>query len=197
MLAPIAAVQAYLNDVPLPVADNQGDLSGGPGMFLDLEAVQVLKGPQGTLFGRNATGGAVLFQTARPTSRFGGRVRLTYGTHDAREIEGVINLPLIDDRLMVRVAGMRQLRDGYTRVFGIPGQPNGVDADNRDTWAVRATVLMRPTNWLEDLTILTVSQFEDRGTPQHMSAIRPGSVAVAVFPTLRHSSPSRPRRGRT
>jgi iron complex outermembrane receptor protein len=66
-------VVQYFDEVPVPVDRfGQTGLIGGPGMYFDMDNVQVLKGPQGTLFGRNATGGALLLQTKKPTDAFGG-----------------------------------------------------------------------------------------------------------------------------
>jgi iron complex outermembrane receptor protein len=72
------ATAMYLNEVPIPT-DYSNNLAGGPGLFFDLENVQVLKGPQGTLFGKNTMGGAILLQSARPTNDFGGRISVGYG----------------------------------------------------------------------------------------------------------------------
>ncbi len=79
----------------------------------DLASVQVLKGPQGTLFGRNATGGAVLLTTAKPTNEFGGSISVRAGNYNDREYTAVLNLPIIADKLLLRVAGFSQRRDGY------------------------------------------------------------------------------------
>src|SRR3546814_8790191 len=70
----------------------------------DLSSVQVLKGPQGTLFGRNTNGGAVLAYTVAPTYDFEGYVEASYGNYDARELQGAINLPIVDDRIALRLA---------------------------------------------------------------------------------------------
>lgn len=99
-------VLPYINEVQI------GGV-GGSSAFYDLQSVQVLKGPQGTLFGRSATGGAVLFTTARPTDDLGGYISGLYGTYDALKIEGAINVPLIGDKLKARVAGIYQTRDGF------------------------------------------------------------------------------------
>lgn len=85
---------------------------GGTALY-DLESVQVLKGPQGTLFGRNSTGGAVLYTSARPTKTLGGYAVARLGNYDARQFEGAINLPLAEDSALLRVAGFLQRRDGY------------------------------------------------------------------------------------
>lgn len=98
-------VLPYINEVQIS--------SAGSTAFYDLQSVQVLKGPQGTLFGRSATGGAVLFSTAKPTDTFGGYVSGLLGNYDARKIEGAINVPIATDRLMVRAAGFYEGRDGF------------------------------------------------------------------------------------
>lgn len=88
-------------------------VGGGASAFYDLQSVQVLKGPQGTLFGRNSTGGAVLFTTQRPTDTFGGYITGRLGNYNARQVEGAINVPLAGDKVLARVAGFYEKRDGY------------------------------------------------------------------------------------
>src|SRR5690606_25629003 len=99
------AVAAYINEVPVQSKSDGGDFTGG--RYYDLESVQVLKGPQGTLFGRNTTGGAILFQSRRPTHEWGGFIEGTIGNYGRREVKGALNLPLIEDRVRLRVAGQR------------------------------------------------------------------------------------------
>lgn len=101
-------VLPYINEVQIGG-------SGGSTAFYDLQSVQVLKGPQGTLFGRSATGGAVLFTTAKPTDTFGGYVSGIYGNYNAVKAEGAINAPIAGNKLMARVAGFYQSRDGFQR----------------------------------------------------------------------------------
>ncbi|MEA3132521.1 MAG: iron complex outerrane recepter protein, partial [Gammaproteobacteria bacterium] len=81
--------------------------------FYDLDSVQVLKGPQGTLFGRNSTGGAVLFTTVKPTNEFGGYVTVGGGNYGLYKVEGAVNVPLIEDKVLLRVAGYTESHDGY------------------------------------------------------------------------------------
>lgn len=82
--------------------------------LLDLENVQVLKGPQGTLFGRNTTGGALLVQSKRPTDRFEGLVSLGLGNYDQREVTAILNMPA-SESLRFRMAMKEDRRDGFVR----------------------------------------------------------------------------------
>jgi iron complex outermembrane receptor protein len=100
------------------------------GLFYDLERVEVLKGPQGTLYGRNATGGAMNVITAKPKLRRTlGELSAEYGNYDAFKASGAINLPL-GDNVAVRVAGQHAEHDGYFN--------DGYDDENTD--AVRAQI---------------------------------------------------------
>lgn len=99
-------VMPYVNEVQVGGA-------GGSTGFYDLQSVQVLKGPQGTLFGRSATGGAVLFTTAKPTDELSGYASASIGNYNSRKFEGAISGPVIGDALKLRVAGLFQERDGF------------------------------------------------------------------------------------
>jgi iron complex outermembrane receptor protein len=100
------AVLPYVNEV-------QVNGPGGSSAFYDLQSIQVLKGPQGTLFGRNATGGAVLFTTTKPGDTLGGYFDVDAGNYNERKFEGAVNLPILSDVVLARVAGFYQRRDGY------------------------------------------------------------------------------------
>jgi iron complex outermembrane recepter protein len=99
-------VMPYVNDV-------QVGSQASSGAFYDLQSIQVLKGPQGTLFGRSATGGALLFTTQKPTKEFGGYVSGLYGNYGQAKGEAALNIPLVEDRLLFRVAGFYSRRDGF------------------------------------------------------------------------------------
>lgn len=94
----------------------------------DLERVEVLRGPQGTLYGRNATGGSINFISAKPTDEMEGLVDVTYGNYDWLRFRGMVNLP-ISDQMQVRLTGFRETRDGYTENT-FEGGTNANDADN-------------------------------------------------------------------
>jgi len=109
--------------------------------LLDVQGVQVLKGPQGTLFGRNTTGGAVLLNTNDPNfNGVSGLVSGTYGRFNYRSVTGVINAPLVDDKLALRVAGQFAKRDGYINDLN-----NHVKLGNVDNYTIRTKLLIKPT----------------------------------------------------
>ncbi len=86
-------------------------LKGFP--VFDLEQIEVLRGPQGTLFGRNTPGGIIKFDSRKPQNEFEAYARAAYGNYNTRDLEGAVNLPVIDDVLAVRVSGLYQERDPY------------------------------------------------------------------------------------
>ncbi|HKX77289.1 MAG TPA: TonB-dependent receptor [Novosphingobium sp.] len=113
------AVATYFNEVPV------GGVAGTS--FFDFESVQVLKGPQGTLFGRNATGGAVLYSSVKPRDEFEGYLKVGVGDYDNREAEGAISIPVATG-LSVRLAGKTQQRDGFQTNLLDGSHPNSVDS---------------------------------------------------------------------
>jgi iron complex outermembrane receptor protein len=191
------AVITYLNEVPI-VGDPNGASAGGPGFFFDLDNIQVLKGPQGTLFGRNSLGGAVLLQSARPTSGLGGYINAGIGNYNDREADGAINLPLVSDKLLTRVAFSTQHRDGFTHVVSTPGHPNGIDLDDRDYWSVRGTIRFRPTDWLSNDLIVTDTRYHTNGSASFLVGAAPvgGTDAIQqlIFDQLAEQQALGPRR---
>lgn len=107
-------VDSYSSSLPsvLPYINEVQVGGSGSTAFYDLQSVQVLKGPQGTLFGRNSTGGAVLFTTTKPSKEVGGYVTARYGRFNDVQLEGALNVPLATDKLLLRVAGSYRKRDG-------------------------------------------------------------------------------------
>jgi iron complex outermembrane recepter protein len=86
--------------------------AGAEAAFVDIERIEVLKGPQGTLFGRNATGGAIHLITNKPSFDTEGRIKLTAGNYLRRDVEGFYNTAL-SETLALRVSASVQTRDGY------------------------------------------------------------------------------------
>jgi iron complex outermembrane receptor protein len=115
------------------------------GSFLDLERIEVLRGPQGTLYGRNATAGAINLITNKPGSQLEGRIDTEIGDYGARRVEGMINVP-VNDTLALRAAATVIKRDTYLH----PG-PNTVGLEDRDDNAGRIHALFTfspTTTWL-------------------------------------------------
>jgi len=103
--------------------------------LVDPERIEVLRGPQGTLFGRNTIGGAINIVSKKPESEFGGRARLTFGTDSLSRWEGTLNVP-VSETLLTRWAFVRTRQDGYVkdRTGSIS------DAGDEDSWAARGSV---------------------------------------------------------
>ncbi|MDR2856881.1 MAG: TonB-dependent receptor [Novosphingobium sp.] len=163
------SVGTYFADVIGPRA-NGGTAAGngaGVGQFFDLQNVQVLKGPQGTLFGRNTTGGAVLIVPQKPTDELGGYIEGSIGNYNMYRIQGVLNVPLADT-FKVRLGFERQKRDGYIHNKSGIGPD---DYDNVNYWAVRAAVVADLTPDLENYLIARYSESETNGTWNKIVAV--------------------------
>jgi iron complex outermembrane recepter protein len=160
-------VVPYFAEVP-----NSVTVDGRPGTYYDLANIQVLAGPQGTLFGKNATGGNILFEPQRPTDKFGGYLRAEYGNFNDARVEGAINLPMADGRALLRIAGDMGNRSGYTKDVG----PNfaGKEYDNLHYRSARVSLTLKPTDTIELYTVARYYQSDNNG---------PGTVLTAVNPT--------------
>ena len=108
--------------------------------FYDLQQVEVLRGPQGTIYGRGATAGAINMVTNKPTDHLDGYARFTYGNYNAKTFEGAIGGPIIGDVLMARLSGKIEKRDGYG-VNLFTGNP----VDDRNAQAARLSLLFKPS----------------------------------------------------
>ncbi|MFY8047750.1 MAG: TonB-dependent receptor, partial [Erythrobacter sp.] len=94
--------------------------------FVDVERVEVLRGPQGTLFGRNTSAGALNVTNVRPdVTEFGGFVNAEYGNFDEISLQGAVNVPIVQDTLALRVTGAYRQRDGFLDVVNRTGTKIG------------------------------------------------------------------------
>lgn len=178
-----SGVAAYFSDAATTAA--------GPGLFFDLESVQVLRGPQGTLFGKNTTGGAILFTPKRPTNEFEGYVEVSAGDYDLKNIDAAINIPIVSDKVLLRVSGERYERSGFTIDRG-PQFP-GKDYDNINWWAGRVSLLLRPSSNLENYTIFNVMRSDTHGDGYVLSAVNPAGFNSAFLPFLSTQQAAGPR----
>lgn len=130
--------------------------SGGNALFYDIERVEVLRGPQGTLYGRNATGGAINVISRKPGNEFGAAVDLGVGENEWQQVRGMMNVPVIDEKLMFRAVGAKEERDGFQENL-IPGGTEGNDTD--DT-SLRAELLWQPS---EKASVLLSARSLEKG----------------------------------
>ena len=184
-----SAVGYYFNEVNFgfPVGINQ--------QMFDLQSVEVVKGPQGTLFGRNTTGGALLISSARPENEFGGQVSAGMTSFDAGtgySATGVLNVP-VTDTLAVRLAVNTIQRDGYvenritkeqlaayevTPWFGTTDR-SPMNEDKSTGWRLSAT--WHPSDALESLFVYQGSQMRGNGVAYSLTAVNP--LGFANFAT--------------
>ena len=127
------AVAVALNDIPF-IRNHFFEQE-----FYDLSQAEVLRGPQGTLYGRNATAGVVNLTTAKPTDQFEAMASGEIGSYHQRRFEGMINLPIVDDRLDIRIAGEWTKRQGYSF-----NQITDQRIDGRDLWSGRVSIGWKP-----------------------------------------------------
>jgi len=158
-----ASVGVYFADVVAQRGGNGGIQAGdgaGPGSFFDLQNVQVLKGPQGTLFGRNTTGGAVLLVPQKPTDKLEGYVEGTYGNHNEMRLQGAVNLP-VSEAIRFRVGADWRQRDGYLHSATGIGPKDFADINY---FAARASLVIDLTPDLENYTIFSYTKADENGT---------------------------------
>jgi iron complex outermembrane receptor protein len=167
-------VGVYLAEVVAPRLSSNITSGNGAGVgdMFDLENVQVLKGPQGTLFGRNTTGGAILLVPRKPTAAFEGYVEGTYGSRDARRVQAVVNVPLADT-FKVRVGVDRYKRDGYLNNRSGIGPD---DFNDINFFAARLGLLAELTPSLENYTLFKFSKSDTNGMVSRMAYCNRGTV---------------------
>ena len=125
--------------------------------FIDVARVEVLRGPQGTLFGRNVFGGAVSVVSALPSKDFDFGGDVTVGNYSRVGVTGFVSIPLAET-FAIRIAGTRETRDGYVKNIVVPGN----DLYSKDTKFVRGTALWTPTDGLE--VVLRASYWTEGGS---------------------------------
>lgn len=166
------SVGIYIDGVYVarPIVGNLG--------FLDLASAEVLRGPQGTLFGRNTTGGALNLATNQPKlGTVEGSVKLGMGNYDQRVIEGVLNVPL-GDQAAARFAGRYHEHDGYFH-NAIAGYPQGsVDSD----YVMRGTLKFEPSSIPVKFTVTgEYVKYKDDGNATAVAAINPAVLSLPSY----------------
>lgn len=176
-LAGRPTVTVYNDQAPLPFSIE------ARGVNLDLERVEVLKGPQGTLFGTNSTGGAINFIAAKPTSRFEAGADLSYGRFNSNQISGFVSGP-ISSTLRARLAVEHDGMDAW-QVNPANGEKLGVE----DFWNGRLTFDWAPTDRFK--AALTVNRWIDHSDTQAQQFIAyASSFPGATVPELAAQPPA-------
>ena len=184
-------VLTYFNEVPLPT-------TGSLISTFDMSNIQVLKGPQGTLFGRNATGGAVLTYSKVPVYKIEGYAQADYAEYNSLRLQGAVNLPIVADKLAIRVAGEYTRTDGFTDTTqysaytpGFAARPGVLVPTKRDydevtTKGIRGSILFEPTDGIRNVTVVDYIKY--RGANNSiLSYITPGG---AILPDGTKAAPA-------
>ena len=164
-----SSVIPYFAEVPLTRLSD--------GLFFDLQNVQVLRGPQGTLFGRVTNGGAILIEPARPTWKLEGFVTQKLGSKDLHTTTAAVNVPVVDDVLAVRFAYERARQDGIVKnVF------NGTRVNDTHYDTGRVSILFKPAPGIENLTILNYQKANENGSDSRLSFVNRSAVIASLSP---------------
>ena len=140
-------VGVHINNIPIVVQTSGREI-------FDMERVEVLRGPQGTLYGRNATGGVINYLWAKPNDEHSGSASFEVADPTSTKVTGHYNLPIADG-LNMRFSGLFFDRDGYTENVA-----TGNDVDGRDEWSLRWSTLWAPTDTMQ-FTLMAQHSEED------------------------------------
>lgn len=163
------AVVSYFAEVPTFVP--------GPNILFDLDSLEVLKGPQGTLFGRNTTGGAILINPQRPTNDFGGYVDVSAGNYGLARVQAAVNIPVISDKLLVRFAIDSNHREGFTEDLQTGDKLDGIHYTD-----FRIGVTFKPIAGLENYFMYDQDKSNTHGGGITLSTLVPGSLVTEIAP---------------
>src|SRR5882762_638626 len=165
-------VSVFIDEVPTTgFGDDSPDL-------YDLQSVEVLRGPQGTLFGRNVTGGAVLIRTTPPSFTESGRATVTYGSDNLMEVQGYDTGPIVAETLAGKVAVDVRRRDDFLTNIALHDKTYG-----ENLGSVRAQLLWTP---FSDLRVLIGGDYLD-DTSAGKTQWLVGNFQPSLFPTLSYS----------
>jgi len=160
-------VGLYIDDVYI------GTAVGGRMGLKDIASVQVLRGPQGTLFGRNTIGGAILLTTTEPGDQFGGTARLSGGSDSLIDAFVGLDLP-ISDTFKLRLSGGLRKQDGYVT------RTDGTDLGDTNTYSFNAKLVWKATDKLTGRFVADYSNSDEHGSPLVFAAIN----EAATFPRV-------------
>ena len=170
-------VQGYFNQIPTNLNNRW--------MFFDLGNAQVLKGPQGTLFGLSVDAGVVLYEPKHAVDNFEGYAQATLGDYNRRTLEAVVNVPVIADKVLVRAGVQYHHQDGYIHVIN-----RDINLNEENWYTGRLTVALKPTDKLSNETMLNYHYLHGTVGAFVETAVNPGTPAAFpvplsfIFPTV-------------
>ena len=179
----IRALGAYVGnsfqDPPVALYFAEAPVNRQAGMIaalFDIDSVEVLKGPQGTLFGRSTTGGAIVVAPVRPGDTFGGYLETTFGDHGTRDFEGAVTIP-ITSTLSIRFSGLTENFDGdITNLF------DGTKFNYKHDSFGRVGVLWTPNDKLQSYLVVDGLELNEGGIPDFNVLATPGEGLAAIVP---------------
>ena len=179
-----ATVGVFFADVVAPRGSGAtfGGDGAGPGALFDLQNVQVLKGPQGTLFGRNVTGGAVLLVPKKPTDKLEGYLEGGAGDYGMWRAQGVINIP-VSDSFKLRAGFDHMARRGYLKNVGNFGDGTFGNRGIGDVnyWAARISAVLNVSPDVENYTLFSYTHSQSNGVIPKVTSAFPGTSSVRIF----------------
>lgn len=162
---------------------------GGVLDVLDIDRMEILRGPQGTLFGRNTIGGAINIVSAKPTDEFGGSGELELGSYSRQDLRGTLNIPL-SDTVKIRLTASSKEEDGYVHSLlvpqspatspvpnnaGIPGSSSSIDYGNEDRQAVRLMAAFDPHSDFTALLSMDGERVRENNAPAVLVGVTGGN----------------------
>jgi len=168
----VADVESNFDPAVTTVIDGiyHGKLSGGILKTFDIERVEVLRGPQGTLFGRNSIGGVIKLERTRPTGELGGKVRASYGDYESYNFDGIVNFALGEDTA-VKLSGARRVQgEGFYENIN-----TGRDDGESEYYSAGINLLYTPNDNFE-IEITYDAERTEQDTPPLLNVAQPGQI---------------------
>ncbi len=163
--------------------------------YMDVERVEVLRGPQGTLYGRNATGGSVNVISKGPGDSFDYEGQLTVGNYSRFRLFGAIGGP-VSERVGIRFAAQRESRDGYTTLLRPVDDPSGIGqvrdrVEDKDDWMARVTMVVKASDTFSATVKADYYEADDAAVVWHYfsDGTQTNPIYQALVPTSIRSQP--------
>jgi len=146
------AIAMYIDGI------SYADLYAFDSPLFEIERIEVLKGPQGTLYGKNTEAGVINIITKAPTNELEGKVNIEVGNYNYKQIKATLNAPIIQDKLFLKLSALQANKDGY-----ITNKYSNTKVDNRDTLSFRTNTIYKVNDNLEASLILSYTKMDDDG----------------------------------